>query len=187
MAGRLHAPRASERQGRERSADVQTDFDADAFAKSIPQSILRRFFDYWLAKKGSREMPTRADLDPLDFAYALGHLILVDVERDPMRFRFRLYGTALTNFFRDGDYTGKYADELLPPDYAPYVVELYRTAVQARIPRYARRDLVMNNQRLSYDALTLPLADPDNPADIAMLVVLLIPLEKSTPADLRRI
>ncbi len=128
-------------------------------------------------------MPTRADLDPLDFPYALGHLILVDVERDPMRFRFRLYGTALINFFRDGDYTGRYADELLPPDYAPYVVELYRTAVASRIPRYARRELVMNNRRLFYEALTLPLADPANPAEIAMLVVLLIPLEKRAASD----
>ena len=75
-------------------------------------------------------MPTRADLDPIDFRYALGYVVLVDVERHPLRFRFRLYGSGLVNYFGDGDYTGKYADELLPADYAPFVVEAYTAAVE---------------------------------------------------------
>lgn len=152
-------------------------FDHAAFAAELRQPILKRFFAYWRAKAGQREMPVRADLDPLEFPYALGHMILVEVERNPQRFRFRLYGTALVNYFRDGDYTGKYADELLPPDYAPFVVEAYRTAVAGRVPRHMRRELLMNGQELTYEVLTLPLADAANPAEIGMLAIVLIPVE----------
>lgn len=153
-------------------------FDADAFAAEIRHPILQRFFAYWRAKAGPREMPTRADLDPVDFRYALGHVMLVDVEYAPLRFRFRLYGSALVNYFGDGDYTGKYADQLLPVDYAPFVVGAYTTAVEGRVPRYAMRDLVMNRQRIIYDVLTLPLAAPDDPAQIGMLLIVMIPIQR---------
>lgn len=127
-------------------------------------------------------MPMRADLDPLDFRYVLGYVILVDVEyTDPARsprFRFRLYGSGLVNYFGDGDYTGKYADQLLPDEYAPFVVQAYTTAVDGRVPRYAERDLVMNRQRLIYDVLTLPLADPTDPLKIGMLAIAMLPIER---------
>ncbi|HWT98895.1 MAG TPA: PAS domain-containing protein [Terriglobales bacterium] len=153
-------------------------FDAEAFAAQIRHPHLQRFFAYWRDKAAGREMPTRNDLDPIDFRYVLGNVILVDVEREPLRFRFRLYGARLINFFRDGDYTGKYADQLLPPDYAPFVVKAYTVAVEGRVPRYAERDLVMNQQRIVYDVLTLPLADPADPGTIAMLAVAMLPIDR---------
>lgn len=153
-------------------------FDADAFAAEIRHPVLRRFFAYWREKAGGRDMPTRGDLDPIEFRYALGHVILVDVERAPLRFRFRLYGSALVNYFGDGDYTGKYADQLLPRDYAPFVVNAYTTAVEGRVPRHANRNLVMNRQQLIYDVLTLPLADANEPEEIGMLVIVMIPIER---------
>lgn len=159
-------------------------FDADAFAAEIRHPVLRRFFAYWRAKAGTRSMPGRADLDPVDFPYALGHVILVDVERHPgnadrpLRFRFRLYGSALVNYFGDGDYTGKYADQLLPPDYAPFVVQAYTTAVDGRVPRHAHREMAINRQMLNYDVLTLPLADPVHPDEVGMLLVVMIPVER---------
>jgi len=158
------------------AVDAET-FDAEAFAGGIRHPHLQRFFAYWQAKADGREMPVRADLDPMDFRYVLGYVILVDVER-PLRFRFRLYGSGLVNYFGDGDYTGKYADQLLPNDYAPFVVQAYTTAVEGRVPRYAERDLVMNRQRLIYDVLTLPLADPKRPGEIGMLAIVMLPIER---------
>ncbi len=153
-------------------------FDVDAFAAEIGHPVLQRFFAYWRAKAGTRSMPVRADLDPIDFRYALGYVLLVDVERNPQRFRFRLYGSGLVNYFGDGDYTGKYADELLPADYAPFVVKAYADTVARRVPYYAHRDMVMDRQRLIYDVLTLPLADPKAPDEIGMLAILMIPIER---------
>ncbi|MBK8160271.1 MAG: PAS domain-containing protein [Rhodospirillaceae bacterium] len=150
-------------------------FDADAFAAQIRHPVLRRMFAYWRDKAGARNMPTRADLDPIDFPYALGYVMLVEVERAPLRFRFRLYGSALVKYFADGDYTGKYADQLLPPDYAPFVVAAYTTAVEGGVPRHAQREMVIDRQILNYDVLTLPLAHVRNPDEIAMLLVVMIP------------
>ena len=157
-------------------------FDADAFAAQIRHPVLRRMFAYWRKKAGTRRMPTRADLDPLDFPYALGYVMLVEVERAPLRFRFRLYGSALVNYFADGDYTGKYADQLLPPDYAPFVVQSYTAAIEGGVPRYAQRELTVNRQMLVYDVLTLPLANPRQSDEIAMLMVVMIPVQRSATA-----
>lgn len=48
---------------------------------------------YWNSRRGGREMPTRADLDPADIKPLLPHVVLVDVLHDPLDFRFRLLGT----------------------------------------------------------------------------------------------
>lgn len=153
-------------------------FDSEAFAAEIRHPVLRRFFAYWRAKAGDRAMPRRADIDPVDFPYALGYVILVEVERAPLRFRFRLYGSALVNYFGDGDYTGRYADELLPPDYAPFVVKAYTEAVAGGVPRHNKRELVAGGQLLIYDALTLPLADEADPDQIGMLLIVMIPIDR---------
>lgn len=48
---------------------------------------------YWNSRRGTREMPTRADIDPADIKRLLPHVVLVDVLPDPLDFRFRLLGT----------------------------------------------------------------------------------------------
>lgn len=151
-------------------------FDAEAFAAEIRHPIQRRFFAYWRAKANQRNMPARADLDPLDFPYALGYTILVDIERAPLRFRFRLYGSALAHYFRDGDYTGRYADQLLPANYAPVVVQAYTEAVTAGVPILNKREMVIDGQVLKYDAMILPLADQTMPDQIGMLLIIMIPI-----------
>jgi len=56
---------------------------------------LRRLYEYWDEKHGGRAMPSRADIDPVDMAFALGNVIPAEVlpETSP-RFRIRLHGTA---------------------------------------------------------------------------------------------
>ena len=68
---------------------------APSIAAKIADPRLRRFYDYWTGKCGERRFPARRDIDPLDFPYVLGNLMLVDVLRDPQRFRVRLHGTNL--------------------------------------------------------------------------------------------
>jgi hypothetical protein len=42
-------------------------------------SSLRNLYDYWNARRGSRPMPARGDLDPIDLKAVLPLLILIDV------------------------------------------------------------------------------------------------------------
>jgi hypothetical protein len=50
---------------------------------------------YWESKRRPcGGLPGRADIDPLGMRYALGHLVLTDVEAgDPPRFLLRLVGS----------------------------------------------------------------------------------------------
>ncbi|MBX6321162.1 MAG: PAS domain-containing protein [Rhodospirillaceae bacterium] len=59
----------------------------EAVAKSIEDERLRRLFAYWREKAAGRIGPARRDIDPLDFHYLLGDIALVEVLRNPLRFR----------------------------------------------------------------------------------------------------
>jgi hypothetical protein len=73
--------------------------------------ILRQLEAYWRTKKGERRAPTRADLDPVEIPALMPHLLLLDVEPESRRIRFRLMGTAVTAGL-NRDLTGRYLDEL---------------------------------------------------------------------------
>src|SRR5690348_1351198 len=42
-----------------------------------------RFVEYWKAKRGDGRYPTRAALDPLEFRYVLGDVVLIEAQRRP--------------------------------------------------------------------------------------------------------
>src|SRR5215467_3438721 len=91
-------------------------------ASDIRDSRLQRLYQYWLEKKGQRRFPTRRDIDPVDFPYVLGHVILVDVLRDPLRFRVRVHVTEMVAK-SCYDLTGKFLDEHPIPEDRRYVME----------------------------------------------------------------
>ncbi|HXQ50619.1 MAG TPA: PAS domain-containing protein [Stellaceae bacterium] len=119
---------------------------------------LRRFYDYWLGKCGERRFPARRDIDPLDFPYVLGNLMLVDVLREPQRFRVRLHGANLVTRM-NYDMTGKWLDELPRPEYRTYVLDRCRDLVASGEPLALIHDLVLDGWISRYEALWLPLSD----------------------------
>lgn len=56
---------------------------------------LRQAYAYWDGKRRGRPMPSRRDIDPVEIPSLLSRLMLVDVLRDPLDFRFRLLGTEI--------------------------------------------------------------------------------------------
>ena len=69
---------------------------APAELTGFTEPLLQRLYSYWLARKGERRFPERGDIDPLDFPYLLGNILLIDMVRNPLRFRFRVHGTEMT-------------------------------------------------------------------------------------------
>lgn len=62
--------------------------------------VLLRGFDYWNAKRGSRPMPSRSDIDPIEMGSLLPNIVLMEVLRDakpgwPLDFRYRVLGTTV--------------------------------------------------------------------------------------------
>lgn len=59
------------------------------------QDILGTAARYWERMRGDRSLPSRRDLDPTEIPSLLPFVMLVDVEPDPLDFRFRLIGGAV--------------------------------------------------------------------------------------------
>lgn len=119
-------------------------------------------FAYWRARAGAKSIPARGDIDPVvDLGHLVQHLFLVDVERDPLRFRYRLVGTKVVEHVGT-DMTGKYLDQLVEFDtqYARVKPD-YETTVERRtatvsLVRFLTKD---GEHSVNYERLLLPLSD----------------------------
>jgi hypothetical protein len=144
------------------SADVSSE---------IRDERLLRFYLYWLEHKGARRCPSRRDIDPLDFDYLLGNVMLVDVLSDPLRFRVRLHGSNMV--MRAGyDLTGKLVDDLPIPEYRKYVIERCKGMVRTGTPLVVQHDRVLGGQPQRYEALWLPFSSDGT--QVTMLLCALI-------------
>jgi hypothetical protein len=77
----------------------------------IRSQRVHRLHGYWRSKIGAQgSVPRRSDIDPTELPDLLPNLMLLDVERDPLRFRYRLVGTRVVDFSYH-DFTGTYLDE----------------------------------------------------------------------------
>ncbi|HLJ18945.1 MAG TPA: PAS domain-containing protein [Stellaceae bacterium] len=143
------------------------------FEFAIADEKTRRFFQYWREKRGDRKYPARADLDPVDFFYVLGDVVMVDAARAapggrwPWAFRYRLVGTKIVQ--RDGyDLTGKPLDDLPEPEYRERVRATWLEACETGLPAHRVRDLLLDRRIRRYEVIVLPLAS--NGEDIDMLI-----------------
>ena len=78
-------------------------------SNEINHPTLVAIYRYWDGKRRGRAMPRRADIDPTEIVPLLPHVFMVDVECDPLRFRYRLIGTAICEFL-GRDFTGRTID-----------------------------------------------------------------------------
>lgn len=118
--------------------------------------ILKKFMKYWLTALGGRELPSRQDIDPLDFPYALGNIALIEIIGD--RFRFRLDGVNLASDYGE-DFTGKYIDELGSDEYCLSMSNLFRTVIKKRKPMHYFRNIKIEGRMLRYEGLCFPLSN----------------------------
>jgi hypothetical protein len=137
----------------------------DLTPETIENPKTRRVLDYWLSKRAGREMPSRADIEPLELRDVLGNLCLADVtDETPPRFRFRVDGSnlaAMTGF----DMTGKYADQLPHPHYRDYVLELYARVVETRAPVIRANEEEWAGYGMRVESVTLPLSSDGRRVD----------------------
>lgn len=122
----------------------------------LEQPALQKLRAYWETKRANRPYPARDDIDPLDLRFILGHLILVDVESAPQRYRYRLFGSEIAR--RQGfDMTGKYLDQHPWPELAAMAAETYSHVLQTGAPSLIRRQGLIDNQYVDHVTLVLPL------------------------------
>lgn len=126
---------------------------------TIERPELCRLLEYWQVKRRTLgRLPARADIDPLEMRFALGHLILADVEPgDPIRFRHRLIGTRIVEH-AGYDATGLYVDDIPDQELARRLTESYRTVIATREPVHDRVNGMVGGRPLNLEILRLPLS-----------------------------
>ncbi len=72
---------------------------------------IRELFTYWRSKWQDGRPPSRQEIDPVDMRAYLANINMGDIERNPLRFRYRVFGTMHAEFARI-DCTGLYMDEI---------------------------------------------------------------------------
>ncbi|MDW3204841.1 MAG: PAS domain-containing protein [Alphaproteobacteria bacterium] len=83
-------------------------------AETIP--VLSGVLALWRAKCPDGGFPGKSDLDPTEIGVAaLPNIILMDVENNPRRYRYRLTGTAIDRI-QNRNLTGTFVDENRPEE-----------------------------------------------------------------------
>jgi len=148
----------------------------------IEDRVLERLYAYWQEKRGGRRFPARADLDPVDFAYALGWVILADVSHDPLRFYIRLYGSELAQ--RAGfDVTGTYLHDHPQPEFRTYVEKEWRETVERAEPTHGHFDRWVETRRYRFETVRLPLSTDGRNIDMLLIAVRHKDARRSSLAD----
>ena len=134
---------------------------------SILHAKTRRLYEYWLACRRGRRYPSRADIDPLDFRFALGNVILIEVVHADGAFRYRLVGANCAR--RQGyDPTGKTTAAIPGPENRRAVEERLRAIVAGGEPTALVREDFADRRSYRYELLALPLGEGDR-IDMLML------------------
>jgi len=138
---------------------------------AVTEPRLRRFLSYLEEKRGDRPFAARGDLDPLDFPYLLGEVVLLDVLYLPLRFRYRLVGAGLAGW-RGYDLTGKFVHDHPDPAYRAQMLARYREVVETRRITGGAEHLELEGKRRAYQTIRAPLSD--NGATVSVIIAAVV-------------
>jgi hypothetical protein len=131
---------------------------------------LQVMYAYWAAKRGSRAMPRRSDIDPTEIPpRLLPGIMLVDVVPDPRRYVYRLVGTMEAEV-RGYDPTGRSVGEAYFGENAEDGMRCYDRVVETRAPVLDPRPFL--ERRRGYkgaESLFLPLSNDDVAVNMIMV------------------
>jgi hypothetical protein len=128
-------------------------------SEQLPESgDLKRLLKYWQERCGAREFPRRADVDPIDLKFMLDRIALTEVHEDPRRYRLRVVGSywhRLLGF----EATGIWMHDWPHANQRKLTEDFYAQLVEGRQPRFATRDVIVDDQLLHYEIMLLPLSE----------------------------
>ncbi len=123
---------------------------------------LRLLYSYWVAARGEKFMPSRADIDPVTMPrQLLSNIVLLDVLDNPLGFRYRVMGTAVAAMI-GADWTGRRVDEMRSADErdpTQYIETVERGEPTAYFNEYDNFDSILaESTRQRYERILLPLS-----------------------------
>lgn len=138
---------------------------------------LRALHRYWLSIRPTEgTLPGRKHFDPLDVPKLLPWLWLIDVQRAPLRFRYRLIGTVHVDT-EGRNRTGQWLDEAHPHFRNSLAHGQFVAAVERREVAFYRGPptYVVRKDYLSIERLVMPLAADGRDVDMLLAITILDP------------
>ncbi|HEY1384148.1 MAG TPA: PAS domain-containing protein [Dongiaceae bacterium] len=126
----------------------------------ITSPRIHRLFSYWQHRQQARvgKLPRRGDIAPDQIRDLLPNIMIVDVERDPLRFRYRLVGTRVVEY-NGFEFTGRYLGEIGWPE-EQALFDSYAEVVQACRPFFGALDWELVQGRIGRcEFARLPLSE----------------------------
>ncbi len=100
--------------------------------------MVRRFYEYWLSVAPPDRLPGRQHIQPEEIVALLPRLWMLDIYRDPLRFRYRLVGTSIVQAV-GCELTGRWLDEVQPEVVTtPMAYNRYRLVAEIGRPTWRR-------------------------------------------------
>jgi len=137
---------------------------------------IQRLYQYWLGLAPERHLPEwrlpgRQHIDPLSFPDLLPGIWMLDVERNPLRFRYRLAGTRIVEA-AGREVTGLYMDEAhLHASQQPGGLARYADAADHGRPsrRKGKATLWQHKDYRQVENILLPLARDGETVDMLLV------------------
>lgn len=126
---------------------------------------------YWLSIKPEHGLPGRQHLDPVDIPNLLSNVWLIDVDRSPLRFVFRLVGTGVVEYF-GSDPTGRRLDDVFDDFEQTVAYKDFCHVIDEATPRWRRGTPVLFHlEKFSrIERVYLPLARNGRDVDMIFCV-----------------
>ena len=132
---------------------------------------IRAASDYWQSIRPEYGLPGRQHLKPAAIPALLANIRLVEVVGDPARFKTRLVGSVLVEFF-GRDYTGEWHDETFPGFRESASQRDYLDVIATKQPRWkiGTPYQTRNKDHYKSERVLLPLARDGENVDMILCV-----------------
>jgi len=136
------------------------------YIESPRHPALRDLHAYWLAKKGSRPMPARAEIKPSEIKLLLPDIVIWSA---PEPFVIRIVGDSVVRFMGSNN-MGKPATSGMPPAAAEGMLGMLNEVVASKAPRFKLGKVYWQTGKAErdFEASFLPLSA--NGQDVDMIL-----------------
>lgn len=140
-------------------------------ASNVPP-IIREALAYWEGKLAGRSMPARRDFDPVfEIPHLLPRIMLVDVLRDPLDFRYRVIGMGIAER-STRNYTGRRLSELSHVTRTSPLWTDRQTVIETRAPKLTAPAYTGGSKTVqSVSGIHLPLSSDGETVDMIFTFV----------------
>jgi hypothetical protein len=131
-------------------------------------------------KRGELRAPERCDIQPADLGKFLPHMFMLDVIRPDMRFRVRLVGTDMERDSNLYNTTGRFTDEVVPPQVYAELRDEIEDVARHFVLRYKIADMAWQGRPYArYHRLMMPLSSDQSTVNIVLGIGYLIQAQEA--------